>query len=168
MEEGSSLLYSMLKLAAKGPLRADQQILLHPVAMAGWVGLFVTMINLVPYGQLDGGHVAYALFGRAHDRVVRYIPALLVGLGVVTSLYWGRELTRQGHDPWEFGVGYTQGVNWLVFALLAWVLHRGTRGLHPHTDDEELSLGRKVIAAATLLLFVLLFMPVPLRLEAAR
>jgi membrane-associated protease RseP (regulator of RpoE activity) len=164
-QEGTSVLYALLKWLAKGPIPAGHDVFLHPVAMAGWVGLFVTMINLVPYGQLDGGHVAYALLGRAHDRVVRYVVWALVALGIATGLYWGTVLAREHRDPWSFGTGYTQGFNWLVFALLATVLHRGTRGRHPPTDDATLSRGRAVIAAVTLGLFALLFMPVPLRVE---
>lgn len=165
-QEGTSLLYALLKYLAKGPIPAGYDVFLHPVAMAGWVGLFVTMINLIPYGQLDGGHIAYALLGRYHDRYARHVITALITLGVATGLYWGRVLSREHRDPWSFGTGYTQGFNWFLFALLVWGLHRGTRGQHPPTDPGPLSKGRRAIAVMMLALFALLFMPVPLRVES--
>src|SRR5262249_32170607 len=132
--EGTSVLYALLKWLAKGVILPSHDVYLHPVAMAGWVGLFVTMINLIPYGQLDGGHVAYALFTRTHDRFARYIPWALLALGVGTGLYWGSVLASEHRDPWSFGTGYTQGFNWFMFAALITLLHRGTGGRHPPTD----------------------------------
>ncbi len=164
-QEGTSLLYALLKFLAKGVIPADHDVLLHPVANAGWVGMFVTMINLIPYGQLDGGHVAYALLERIHDRFARWVTTCLVLLGAGTGLYWGRVLASDHRDPWAFGTGYTQGFNWFIFAFLIWLMHRGTQGRHPPTDDGVLSPGRRVVAAITLALFVLLFMPVPLRVD---
>jgi membrane-associated protease RseP (regulator of RpoE activity) len=164
-QEGTSLLYGLLKFLAKGPIPADHDVFLHPVAMAGWVGLFVTMINLIPYGQLDGGHVAYSLLQRLHDRYARFILWVLVALGIGTGLYWGLLLSRESRDPWQFGSGYTQGFNWFVFAFLIWALHRGTGGRHPPTDPSTLSPARRLVAIVTLALFGLLFMPVPLRIE---
>lgn len=164
-QEGTSLLYGLLKYLAKGSIPDGYDVFLHPVAMAGWVGLFVTMLNLIPYGQLDGGHVAYALFQRLHDRYARLILPALVMLGVGTGLYWGTVLDREHRDPWVFGTGYTQGFNWLMFAFLIWLLHRGTGGRHPPTDPGPLSPLRRVVSILTLVLFGMLFMPVPLRLE---
>jgi membrane-associated protease RseP (regulator of RpoE activity) len=164
-QEGTSLLYAALKYLAKGPIPANHDVFLHPVAMAGWVGMFVTMINLIPYGQLDGGHVAYALLQRLHDRYGRLILWVLVALGIGTGVYWGHMLARVHRDPWAFGTGYTQGFNWFVFAFLIWALHRGTGGRHPPTDPSTLSPVRRIVAVATLALFALLFMPVPLRSE---
>ncbi|MCA9543650.1 MAG: site-2 protease family protein, partial [Myxococcales bacterium] len=61
--EGRSILYLGFLYALKGPIPEGHDIMLSPTAFAGWAGLLVTMINLIPVGQLDGGHVAYALFG---------------------------------------------------------------------------------------------------------
>ena len=61
--EGRSLLYLGLLYALKGPIPAGYDIMLGPTAFAGWAGLLVTMLNLIPAVQLDGGHVAYALLG---------------------------------------------------------------------------------------------------------
>ena len=164
-EPGTSILLALLTFAAKGHIASGYDVALNPIAMAGWVGLFVTMINLVPYGQLDGGHVAYALMQSAHDRYSRHLLALLLALGVGTGLYWGRVLAHEHRDPWALGTGYTQGLNWFVFVLLIWFLHRRTRGQHPPTDPSLLSPARRVIAMVTLGFFVLLFMPVPLRVD---
>ena len=164
-QEGTSILYALLKLLAKGPIPADHDVMLHPMAKAGWVGMFVTMINLIPYGQLDGGHVAYALLDRIHDRFARFVIGCLVALGLGTGLYWGRVLTHEHRDPWTFGTGYTQGFNWFMFGFLIWLMHRGTQGRHPPTDPGTLSHRRRIVAIITLALFALLFMPVPLRMD---
>ena len=72
-QEGQCLLYWALKTVVFGPIPADQDVLIHPVAGAAWVGFLVTFLNLLPVGQLDGGHVAYALFGERQNRVGRYL-----------------------------------------------------------------------------------------------
>jgi membrane-associated protease RseP (regulator of RpoE activity) len=85
LNTGSSLLLALLYQAAHGS-GGDMgtiAINLSPGAFAGWIGVFVTALNLLPVGQLDGGHVAYALFGRRHARTVSIVVVLLmVGLGV--------------------------------------------------------------------------------------
>jgi membrane-associated protease RseP (regulator of RpoE activity) len=63
---GDSLLFSFLSRSILGIVPAGHDVLLHPVAFAGWIGLFVTSMNLIPVGQLDGGHIAYALLGERH------------------------------------------------------------------------------------------------------
>jgi membrane-associated protease RseP (regulator of RpoE activity) len=63
MELGGSLLLRLLDHTFAAPVPDGMDIMLSPVAFAGWAGMFVTMINLIPAGQLDGGHVAFSLFG---------------------------------------------------------------------------------------------------------
>lgn len=65
------LLFKALGWLALGRLNPDAELMIHPLAYAGWVGLFVTALNLLPIGQLDGGHIAHALFGR-HSRLVAF------------------------------------------------------------------------------------------------
>lgn len=163
LEEGTSLLYWLLKLAAKGPLPPGHEIVLHPTAMAGWVALLITMLNLIPYGQLDGGHVSYALLRDKSSKVARSMLIALPLLGASVGLYYGRLARAAGKNPWIIGTGYTQGLNWFVFAMMVWALHRNEGPLHPPTDPGPLSRGRRVIAVVTLALAVALFMPVPLR-----
>lgn len=112
-------------------------LLLHPVAFAGWVGMLVTAFNLFPIGQLDGGHVVYALFGRR----ARLIAVLALFAFVVLGVFF-----------W---------VGWFVWAVLILVV-----GLkHPPILDENapLSVGRKLLAAALVLIFVLSFIPDPIK-----
>ncbi|MFO0557597.1 MAG: site-2 protease family protein [Polyangiales bacterium] len=163
LEEGTSLLYWLLKLAAKGPLPPGHEIVLHPTAMAGWVALLITMLNLIPYGQLDGGHVSYALLREKSSAVARSVLVALPLLGAGVGLFYGRLARAAGKSPWVLGTGYTQGLNWFVFAMMVWALHRSEGPLHPPTDPGPLSRGRRVIAVATLALAASLFMPVPLR-----
>lgn len=83
---GSSLLFTMLERLALGPLPENASLVLHPVAFAAWIGLFVTAINLLPVGQLDGGHVLYALAGRRQEGISRAVLLILAPLGF---LWWG-------------------------------------------------------------------------------
>ena len=84
MIEGNSILYALLKLrGVRAWLPGDGvDVHLHPMALAAWVGLLVTMINLMPIGQLDGGHVARAALGDRHERLSArlHVALPLVGL----------------------------------------------------------------------------------------
>jgi membrane-associated protease RseP (regulator of RpoE activity) len=83
---GSSLLFALLERIVLGPLPPQASLVLHPVAFAAWIGFFVTAINLLPVGQLDGGHVLYALAGRRQEGLSRAVVLLLAPLGF---LWWG-------------------------------------------------------------------------------
>ncbi len=115
---------------------------LSPIAFAGWLGLFVTTLNLLPVGQLDGGHVVYALFGRLHRTISRLFVTGCV-LMVIVPVIFG----------WDFWGG------WLFWAALLFVLGLG----HPATVDEHQPLdpGRRLAAWATIALFIVTFCPVP-------
>lgn len=119
-----------------GAVPPGHDVYLHPVALAAWLGLLVTTLNLVPLGQLDGGHVVYALLGRPRARAVsRAVSAGLLAAG----FFW----------TWS----------WVVW----WALTRFAIGFgHPPALAEEpLGPGRKAIAWLSLALFVLTFVPVP-------
>ncbi len=134
-----SLLMHGLKWLVLGGLPEGKDIQEHPVVIAGWFGLLVTMLNLMPVGQFDGGHLAYALWGR-HAR--------WVGRGVALGLLF---LT----------LFYT--VTWVVWLLVATKL---VGFGHPQVSrpEEPLSLGRKVVCALCFLVLAGCVMPVPIRM----
>ena len=137
---GDSLLFKALTWLVLGTTGDNVTIMLHPVALAGWVGLLVTALNLLPVGQLDGGHVVYAAFG---ERWHRWISR-----GTLTALL-------------VLGVG--GAATWLVWAVLLSFL--GLR--HPRLLDGETPLDsrRKWAAVATLVMFLVTFMPEPVYLS---
>ena len=161
--EGRSLLYSGLLYALKGPIPAGQDIMLSSTAFAGWAGLLVTMLNLIPALQLDGGHVAFALLGDRQERISRAVRKLLFPLGLGVALYYGGSAYLagvRGDGLWNEAMVGTQ---WLFWGLLLYFMARRGDREHPPTEGEPLTPGRKWIARLTLALFVLLFMPAWLR-----
>jgi membrane-associated protease RseP (regulator of RpoE activity) len=136
LQLGDSLLWWMVALAA-GP--GGGAIHLHPVAIAGWVGLFFTAVNLIPVGQLDGGHVVFALWRRAHRRVATGFLAVLLVLG-----WW-----------WQ---------GWWVWGAMVLLVSRG-RLAHPPVWDARLPLtpAQRAMGWACVVLFLLTFAPVPFR-----
>jgi membrane-associated protease RseP (regulator of RpoE activity) len=134
IELGSPLLFWLLSKLAHPGLGAEQDLMLHPMAFAGWLGLFVTALNLLPVGQLDGGHIAYAAFGR---RWPRYSLAV-IGLLLVLGFFW---------------------LGWPFWALLAVVF--GLRHPPPLDDITPLSRTDRWLAAIALVLIVLTFTPTP-------
>lgn len=110
-------------------------VMIHPVAFAGWAGLLVTALNLIPAGQLDGGHLLYVLLGRRVRSLLPFILVALVLLGFVWSGWW-------------------------LWALIIFFLGR----LHAEPLDQitQLDPPRKVVAALGLIIFFLVFTPVPL------
>jgi membrane-associated protease RseP (regulator of RpoE activity) len=112
-------------------------MLLHPTAIAAWVGMFATALNLLPGGQLDGGHIVYSLFPRAH----RYVSLLTIGI-----------LLPMGIFLWK---------GWLVWAVLLAI--SGMR--HPMVPRwPDISAGRKALALAALAMLALTFVPTPITL----
>jgi membrane-associated protease RseP (regulator of RpoE activity) len=139
VELGDSLLTAFLTRVLLHADPSTSTIILHPVAFAGWFGLFVTSINLLPVGQLDGGHVLYAASGR----MTRLVPALLLGF-----LLW------LGIHGWP---------GWFVWAIVLTLLV--SLG-HPPTENDWRPLGtaRFLAAVATLVVFVLTFVAEPFRI----
>lgn len=164
--EGQSLLYAGIKWLAVGDIPEGHDVMLHPVAWAGWVGLFVTMLNLLPLSQLDGGHIFYALWGRRHGLASRlafaglfFLGAIAIGYNVITA----RELGLRGDAYWMWVSG---GATWLTLGLIVGALALFRKGAldHPPTDDDSLSGRHRVIGLICMALFALTFTPVPLRL----
>jgi Zn-dependent protease len=127
-----------LLLAGIVPTGGGDDILINPVAFAAWFGLFVTAMNLLPVGQLDGGHVIYCLLGEK----ARWLGIGLVGLMVVAGIFW-----------WS---------GWLLWAMLVFFVI-GPGHPPPLNDLVDLGTGRKLLAYITIIIFVVLFMPNPLQ-----
>jgi membrane-associated protease RseP (regulator of RpoE activity) len=124
----------------RAPRRAPHDVSLHPTAFAGWLGLLFTMMNLVPISQLDGGHIAYALF-RRHSRWVTVIGVVAITWAVV-------------------GLGAYTWTLWLVLLL---VMMRLVGWEHPASLDDDLPLDpvRLLLAALVVGIMIVCFMPVP-------
>ncbi len=162
--EGRSLLYLALLHMVKGPIPPGQDILLTPTAFAGWAGLLVTAINLLPVGELDGGHVAYAMFGSRQDRCSERLRRALPWVAVAVGGFYGGRAWLSGVRGEALLYEVLAGVHWLVWAIFLKIVMARTGGRHPPTDpSERLSPGRRLLGWFTLALFVLLFMPSWLR-----
>jgi len=132
---GPSILSYKIATFIHGPLNQGYGIELHPVAFAGWVGLLITSLNLIPIGQLDGGHIAYALLGEKHIFLSRILIVVLLVLGVFL---------------WE---------GWILWAVLMIIL--GLR--HPPVSYWETPIDskRRVIGWISTIIFIITFVPAP-------
>jgi membrane-associated protease RseP (regulator of RpoE activity) len=155
LREGHSLLYEGVLYLLKGPIAPGHDIMLNATAFAGWAGLLVTMMNLVPAGQLDGGHVAYALFGPVQDRFSKRVAQLLIAFGAC-MLGYGAWEGRASANLWE---NVSASGSWLIWAGVISVISRVFGSAHPPTDATTLSPVRRALGWLCLVLFVLLFMP---------
>jgi membrane-associated protease RseP (regulator of RpoE activity) len=164
MQEGQSLLYLLLKRIVIGPIPVDRDVMLNPIAFAGWSGLFVTALNLLPVGQLDGGHVAFALLGPRQNRVARWIHWSLLAVFAYNIVRFMEPVVRTRRWS-EAGQAFSNSMFWLMWFGLLHLLSRVGGRDHPPTDAGDLSPGRKIVAVVTLVLFVLLFMPTPLTFD---
>jgi len=164
--EGNSVLYLVLKYLVKGSILPGngQDVFLHPMAWAGWVGLLVTMINLIPVGQLDGGHIAFACFGDGYVRLSRLLHRALPLLAVVASGYTVLELSRKAPLEASLALGLPAGVAWVLWWGLLHLLKKLSGGqYHPPVGDEPLTPGRRALCWLVLILFALILIPIPMR-----
>jgi membrane-associated protease RseP (regulator of RpoE activity) len=160
-QEGQSLFYWLLKSIAIGPIPEGWDVQLSPIAFAGWTGLFITMLNLLPVGQLDGGHVAYALLGPRQHRFSKFVRYGLLLLVPINAAWHLAPALRNGMDDRFWTIATSVSLPWLGWFVVLTLLERWG-GVHPPTERGELSPGRRIIAVGTLVLFVLLFMPTPM------
>jgi membrane-associated protease RseP (regulator of RpoE activity) len=139
---GDSLLFTGMAKIILGNIPPGRDILLHPIGVAGWFGFFVTSLNLIPIGQLDGGHIAFALLGRRHRHVSIVLVAVMGLLGILSLL---------GLGGWE---------GWGVWAALMLIL--GIK--HPPVLywESPLDKGRRMTALISLLIFIITFCPSPI------
>ena len=141
---GEPLLFKGLAALFSPEVGPEQTVILSPLAFAGWVGLFITAVNLFPVGQLDGGHICYALWGQGHRLVGRATFGLLLGSGIYGILsggLWG----------------------WIVFAFFLALLGSlfGWDHPSPHHPAIPLNRWRRGVGLLCLLVFALCFTPVP-------
>lgn len=159
--DGESLLSSWMISLTLGKFPPGTLLSIHPIALAGWLGLFITVLNLLPIGQLDGGHIVYALFGRRHTLIANAATAFLVLLCLAGPPYGWLNLLRvsdfqAGLRVWAM----SRWLGWIFFAVLV----RTVLGIqHPPPMDAETPLkpSRRVIGYISLAIFVLCFIPVP-------
>ena len=137
---GDSILMKNLTWITHPGLSKSQDIMLHPVAFAGWIGLLVTMLNLLPIGQLDGGHIAYAMLGEKQIIIGKLAFILLIPLSFLS-------------------------INWFIWAILLLILMRSVK--HPPIQDIHvpLSYKDKQIGYACLIIFLLCFIPAPFKIS---
>jgi len=135
---GDSLLFSFLSRLLLGEIPESYDVLLHPIAFAGWIGFFVTALNLIPVGQLDGGHVAYAILGEKHENISKILVLSMIILGF---LFWE---------------------GWIIWAILLIIL--GLR--HPPVLYWETPLDKKrqLISWISTIIFILTFIPMPFKI----
>jgi len=185
LTEGNSLFYAGLKWLIHGEFlpSGNRDMMMHPMAFAGWIGLFITMINLVPVGQLDGGHVAFAWWGDGYARASAQIHRLLPALGIAAFAYvlldehrllaadrMRRALAGEAyaHPSWLDAASTAMGaaMPWFLWPALLWGLIRISGGdPHPQVGRDELNAASRRLALAVAVLFVLVFMPVPMRVS---
>lgn len=134
---GSSILFDLLSKIVLNIDPEKYDVLLHPIAFAGWIGLLVTSLNLLPVGQLDGGHIVYALFGEKHRIIsILTIPVLIV-LGI---LYW---------PGW-----------WIWAAMMIFLGYKHPPVVYPYI---QLDQKRKITGWICFIIFVLTFTPMPVQ-----
>jgi membrane-associated protease RseP (regulator of RpoE activity) len=171
--EGNSILYMLLKRVITGHWLPGRglDVELGQVAMAGWVGLFITMLNLLPIGQLDGGHVATGYFGgERYERVSRtlhfVLPIWAIGNFTYATLYG--HLSEGASLPKAAGLAIQVGLAPMIWFGLMFLLRRMSGGrYHPPLEDEiQPTAGRRALFLVTALVFLLIFMPWPFRAGA--
>jgi membrane-associated protease RseP (regulator of RpoE activity) len=136
---GEPLLYKALEWSFFGVIPDGMDVMLHPVGFAAWWGMFATAINLLPFGQLDGGHIMYASLGRRAAAMSAVSLAGVLGLAVLTP-------------------------SWIAMAVLMTVMSLLFGFRHPRIIDEHepLDAARQTVAVIAAVIFVICFTPVPI------
>jgi membrane-associated protease RseP (regulator of RpoE activity) len=140
---GRPLLYQFARWATFGTIPETHFVQLHPLVTAAWLGMLATALNLLPFGQLDGGHITYATLGRRATAL-----SLVTVAAAVTMCFFS--------------------INWLLMTLLMVAMLVLTGPRHPPVLDEYDDLGteRRVIALFAIVMFALCFTPFPIRILA--
>jgi membrane-associated protease RseP (regulator of RpoE activity) len=139
---GEPLLFKIATLAIIGPVRDGYTVNIHPMVFAAWFGMLATALNLLPFGQLDGGHITYATLGRWST------PISIATVGTAIAMTF-------------------VSVSWVVMTVMMLVMLFTLGPRHPRVIDEHEPIGleRTLIAVFALIMFVLCFTPVPIQLQ---
>ncbi len=140
LELGEPLLFRFASWWLWGTQPEGYSLNLHPMAFAAWFGMLATALNLFPIGQLDGGHISYAVLGRRST----YVTFVMVGIAVALAYF---------------------SASWIVWTVLMVVMLLTFGPRHPRVFDEEIPLDRTrlFLALAALVMFILCFTPAPIR-----
>jgi len=149
---GDSLLFSFLRevfTSSKDFIPPMSEIYHYPYLCVGWFGFFVTAMNLIPVGQLDGGHIVYALFGEKKQYAISSVALIfLIVFGVLGILI--------SYLALPLNLGWT---GWLLWAVILFFI---VKVKHPPiNDDTPLDRRRKIIGYLTIVMFVVCFIPAP-------
>jgi membrane-associated protease RseP (regulator of RpoE activity) len=162
--EGQSILYAWLKQLAHPGLGPEDDVWLHPIAWAGWIGLLITSLNLLPTGQLDGGHILFALLGKRNQtRLAALVRWLVLGMGLTGLLSQGLLFSKNGlswlesMNQVELALELGGMIGWLPWFVLMTVFRR-----HPPISNEQESLSplRLVLGWVSMVVLVLTLTPV--------
>ena len=139
---GEPLLFKLATYTIIGPVRDGYTVNIHPMVFAAWFGMLATALNLLPFGQLDGGHITYASLGRWSTP----ISIATVGTAIAMTFI---------------------SVSWLVMTVMMLVMLFMLGPRHPRVIDEHdpLGTGRNLVALFALIMFILCFTPVPIQLQ---
>lgn len=133
----SALLAFVSRLSLGDTVAASHTVILHPLAFAGWLGLMVTALNLLPIGTLDGGHISHAVFGRKKAEIIAHVAFFAI---IILGIF-----------VWS---------GWLMWAIIVFFLS-GARGLPPVNDVTELDRKRVILGAIAFVLLFLIMSPLP-------
>lgn len=151
-EFGNTLLFSFFKEIFTSPTQfvpPMSEIYHYPYLCVGWFGLFVTAMNMLPVGQLDGGHVVYSMFGfKRHERIASVVMIVITFLGVIGLV--------------DAILGLNLEIGWSGWLFWALILYFVIKVKHPPvTVHERLSTGRMILGYISLIVFILSFSPTP-------
>ena len=137
---GEPLLFKLATWVFWGNLPDSQTLVAHPIAFAGWFGLLATALNLFPVGQLDGGHISYAVLGKRST----YVTIAMIGVAIVLSY---------------------RSASWIVWTVMITGMLFAFGVRHPPVLDEDAPLdrSRKILALVAVVIFALCFTPVPIQ-----
>ncbi|HEY9166318.1 MAG TPA: site-2 protease family protein [Candidatus Kryptonia bacterium] len=152
---GNTILFKLLQLAFTNPhsefVPPMSEIYHYPFLCVGWFGLFVTAMNLLPVGQLDGGHLIYGMFGKSHKKIARIFFAIILAIGLAGLLPLAGIQT-------DFG-----WIGWILWCIILFFVIKLDHP--PVMDASPLDTKRKIIGWLTIVIFIVSFSPTPFAVQ---